>query len=72
MYDCQLNIPFIPREEVAEKIANPQRVLFKYLDITMDDGQPVYSYQVKEGIYEEWLDLLILKRKKIIELLKPL
>jgi DNA mismatch repair protein MutS len=57
--------------EVADKITNPGSVLFRYLDITMEEDQPVYSYLVKEGISEERLGLLILKREKILELLKP-
>ncbi len=57
--------------EVADKITNPVSVLFRYLDIKMEEDQPLYSYQIKEGISNERLGLLILKREKILELLKP-
>jgi len=57
--------------EVARDIGDPGKVSFRFLEVTMDEDKPVYSYRLREGISNERLGMYILKREKIPELLRP-
>jgi hypothetical protein len=46
--------------------------LFKYFETTVDEEQLKFSYQLKDGISNDRLGYLILKREKVIELLERL
>jgi len=47
-------------------------ISFKYFETTVDHEQLNFSYQLKDGISNDRLGYLILKREKVIELLEKL
>ena len=58
--------------EIGEALKEHNNILFKYFETTVDDEQLKFSYQLKEGISNDRLGYLILKREKVIELLEKL
>ncbi len=45
---------------------------FKRADDVVDDGERVFNYQLKEGISDDRLGYLILKREGVVDLLQNL
>ncbi|HEV8081244.1 MAG TPA: DNA mismatch repair protein MutS [Chitinophagaceae bacterium] len=58
--------------EIGESLKTHNNILFKYFETTADDEQLKFSYQLKEGISNDRIGYLILKREKVIELLEKL
>ena len=58
--------------EIGETLKEHNNIAFKYFETTVDDEQLKFSYQLKEGISNDRLGYLILKREKVIELLEKL
>ncbi len=58
--------------EIGEALKAHNNIAFKYFETTVDDEQLRFSYQLKEGISNDRLGYLILKREKVIELLEKL
>ncbi|MBA3673545.1 MAG: DNA mismatch repair protein MutS, partial [Chitinophagaceae bacterium] len=58
--------------EIGEALKGHKNICFKYFETTVDDEQLKFSYQLKEGISNDRLGYLILKREKVIELLERL
>jgi hypothetical protein len=59
------------------KVSNAIRDLiksfsFKYFETNVNNDQLQFSYQLKEGISNDRLGYLILKREKVVELLENL
>lgn len=58
--------------EIGESLKTHNNILFKYFETTADDEQLKFSYQLKDGISNDRIGYLILKREKVIELLEGL
>ncbi|MBE0653872.1 MAG: hypothetical protein IH594_08745, partial [Bacteroidales bacterium] len=57
--------------ELARELQAHELISFSYFDSEVKNGKPWFSYQLKEGISDERLGLLILKNEKIDQLLNP-
>ncbi|WP_293311979.1 MutS-related protein [Pedobacter sp. UBA5917] len=55
--------------EVAEIIKSEQNMMFKYLFTRMEDGRPIFTYQLMDGITEERIGMWIIENEKISEIL---
>lgn len=55
--------------EVAEMIRFEENIMFKYLFTQMDHGNPVFTYQLRDGITEERIGMWIIENEKIAEIL---
>jgi DNA mismatch repair ATPase MutS len=58
--------------EKGEMLKSHNNIEFKYFETTVDDEQLKFSYQLKDGISNDRLGYLILKKEKVIELLEKL
>jgi DNA mismatch repair ATPase MutS len=58
--------------EIGELLKRHNNISFKYFETTVDDEQLNFSYQLKDGISNDRLGYLILKRENVIELLENL
>ena len=58
--------------EIGESLRSHDNISFKYFETTVDEDQLSFSYQLKEGISNDRLGYLILKREKVLELLENL
>ncbi len=58
--------------EIGEALKAHKNISFKYFETTADDEQLKFSYQLKDGISNDRIGYLILKREKVIELLEKL
>lgn len=55
--------------ELAETLKMHPNISFKYFETFVDNEIPRYSYLLKEGVSNDRLGFLILKREKVLELL---
>ncbi|MBC7903107.1 MAG: DNA mismatch repair protein MutS [Gemmatimonadaceae bacterium] len=58
--------------EIGDELKEYPNIIFRYFETTVDDDQLVFSYQLKEGISNDRLGYLILKKEKVVELLEKL
>ncbi len=58
--------------EIGEDLKNYSNISFRYFETTVNAEQLEFSYQLKEGISNDRLGYLILKREKVVELLEKL
>ncbi|MBS1599279.1 MAG: DNA mismatch repair protein MutS [Bacteroidetes bacterium] len=58
--------------EIAEELKQYPNISFKYFETSINDDQLEFSYQLKEGISNDRLGYLILKREKVVEMLEKL
>ncbi|MBS1564782.1 MAG: DNA mismatch repair protein MutS, partial [Bacteroidetes bacterium] len=58
--------------EIGEGLRAFPNILFRYFETSVSDEQLEFSYQLKEGISNDRLGYLILKREKVVELLERL
>jgi DNA mismatch repair protein MutS len=58
--------------EIGEGLKQYPNICFRYFETTAADDQLQFSYQLKEGISNDRLGYLILKREKVVELLEGL
>lgn len=58
--------------EIGEELKVYPNISFRYFETTVTDEQLCFSYQLKEGISNDRLGYLILKREKVVELLEQL
>ncbi len=56
--------------EIGEELKTYPNISFRYFETSVHDDQLVFSYQLKEGISNDRLGYLILKREKVVELLE--
>ncbi|HPE57308.1 MAG TPA: hypothetical protein P5514_02775 [Bacteroidales bacterium] len=57
--------------ELAKELKDETGIQFNYFDSAVQEGKPVFSFNLKEGISDERLGLLILKNENIDQLLNP-
>ena len=58
--------------EIGEELKQYPNIAFRYFETSVSDDQLQFSYQLKEGISNDRLGYLILKREKVVELLDSL
>jgi DNA mismatch repair ATPase MutS len=58
--------------EIGEELKQYSNISFRYFETTAKDDQLNFSYQLKEGISNDRLGYLILKREKVVEMLEKL
>ena len=58
--------------EIGEELKIYPNISFKYFETTVSDDQLLFSYQLKEGISNDRLGYLILKREGVVDLLERL
>lgn len=58
--------------EIADELKKYPNINFKYFETTVADEQLTFNYNLKNGISNDRLGYLILKREKVIELLEKL
>ena len=58
--------------EIGEELKNYPNISFKYFETIVRDEQLEFSYQLKEGISNDRIGYVILKREKVVEMLEKL
>jgi DNA mismatch repair ATPase MutS len=58
--------------EIGEELKPYSNISFRYFETTATDEQLEFSYQLKEGISNDRLGYLILKREKVVDMLEKL
>ena len=58
--------------EIAEELKKYPNISFKYFETSINDDQLEFSYHLKDGISNDRLGYLILKREKVVEMLEKL
>lgn len=58
--------------EIGEDLKVYPNILFNYFETAVKDDQLEFSYQLKEGISNDRIGYLILKREKVVEMLERL
>ncbi len=58
--------------EIGAELEVYQNILFRYFETEVKNDQLIFSYQFKEGISNDRIGYLILKREKVVEMLENL
>lgn len=58
--------------EIGEELKDHPNIHFNYFETTVEDGQLSFSYQLKDGISNDRLGYLILKREGVVTMLEEL
>jgi DNA mismatch repair ATPase MutS len=58
--------------EIGESLKQYPNIQFRYFETEVRGDELIFSYQLKEGISNDRLGYLILKREKVVELLEKL
>jgi DNA mismatch repair ATPase MutS len=58
--------------EISENLKGYSNIDFKYFETEITDEKLIFNYQLKEGVSNDRLGYLILKKEKVIELLEGL
>jgi DNA mismatch repair protein MutS len=58
--------------EIGDELKQYPNIAFRYFETSVSEDQLQFSYQLKEGISNDRLGYLILKREKVVELLDSL
>ncbi|MDX2049489.1 MAG: DNA mismatch repair protein MutS, partial [Chitinophagaceae bacterium] len=58
--------------EIGEELKPYPNISFKFFETKINDDQLEFSYQLKDGISNDRLGYLILKREKVVEILEKL
>ena len=58
--------------EIGEELRRYPNIQFRYFETSVDDDQLIFSYQLKEGISNDRLGYLILKREGVVNMLEKL
>jgi DNA mismatch repair protein MutS len=58
--------------EIGEELKGYENISFRFFETAVNEDQLEFSYQLKEGISNDRLGYLILKREKVVELLERL
>lgn len=58
--------------EIGESLKKYSNIQFKYFETAVENDQLIFSYQLKEGISNDRLGYLILKREGVVEMLNKL
>jgi len=58
--------------EIGEELKGFPNISFRYFETNVDNDQLHFSYQLKEGISNDRIGYVILKREKVVEMLEKL
>jgi DNA mismatch repair ATPase MutS len=58
--------------EIGEELKPYPNISFKYFETTVTEDQLAFSYQLKEGISNDRIGYVILRREKVVEMLEKL
>ena len=58
--------------EIGEELKQFSNISFKYFETTVTEDQLEFSYQLKDGISNDRIGYVILKREKVVEMLEKL
>jgi DNA mismatch repair protein MutS len=58
--------------EIGEELKNYPNISFRYFETTVKDEQLEFSYQLREGISNDRIGYVILKREKVVDMLENL
>ena len=58
--------------EIGEELKQFPNIAFKYFETTVTEDQLSFSYQLKEGVSNDRIGYVILKREKVVEMLEKL
>ena len=58
--------------EIGEDLKGYPNIRFNYFETSVKDDQLEFSYQLKEGVSNDRIGYLILKREKVVEMLEKL
>lgn len=58
--------------EIGEELRSNSAITFRYFETDVTDDQLSFSYQLKEGISNDRIGYVILKREKVVEMLENL
>ena len=58
--------------EIGEELKKYPNISFKYFETTVTEDQLEFSYQLKDGISNDRIGYVILKREKVVEMLERL
>jgi DNA mismatch repair ATPase MutS len=58
--------------EIGEELKQFSNISFKYFETEVTDEQLQFSYQLKDGISNDRIGYVILKREKVVEMLEKL
>ena len=58
--------------EIGEELKGFPNISFKYFETNVDNDQLQFTYQLKEGISNDRIGYVILKREKVVEMLEKL
>lgn len=58
--------------EIGEELKTYPNISFRYFETNVKDDQLEFTYQLKEGISEDRIGYVILKREKVVEMLEKL
>ena len=58
--------------EIGEELKDYSNISFRYFETNVDNDQLQFSYQLKEGISNDRIGYVILKREKVVEMLDNL
>jgi DNA mismatch repair ATPase MutS len=58
--------------EIGEELKQYPNISFKYFETNVNDDQLEFSYQLKEGISNDRIGYVILRREKVVEMLEKL
>jgi len=55
--------------EVVEELKINKNINFRYFDIKEENGHPVYTYKLREGMSSDRLGMYIIKKEGVIEMI---
>ncbi len=58
--------------EIGEELKNYPNISFRYFETNVKDDQLEFTYQLKEGISNDRIGYVILKREKVVDMLEKL
>lgn len=58
--------------EIGEELKNYPNISFRFFETNVKDDQLEFTYQLKEGISEDRIGYVILKREKVVDMLEKL
>lgn len=58
--------------EIGEELKNYPNISFRYFETRVMDEQLEFSYQLREGISNDRIGYVILKREKVVDMLERL
>ncbi|HEU4633379.1 MAG TPA: DNA mismatch repair protein MutS, partial [Flavisolibacter sp.] len=58
--------------EIGDELKQYSNISFKYFETNVTDDQLEFSYQLKEGISNDRIGYVILRREKVVEMLEKL